>query len=282
MKIAYLAATLFAPGLLCALSTQAQTTLWSGPYVTIAAGANQAPSHADHLIFDTNLDGTFGDTVKTYSGSDLYASGGCTGEAAGPTPEYGCYDDANRAALNARIGYDWQIGHLILGLLADYNGLKLTDAVSAYAEDPSLGPDSYILSRSFKSITAIRGRLGYTHEEWMAYATAGGASAKLNRTFMTTNDLNTFTVTDGDDAKGYQAGLGFERHLDLGWSVGLEYLHTSLDDKGVTVHAGPGAGTFASNAFLIANASGTDIQRSSDKLNIDSMMVTVSYRFGGL
>ena len=269
--------------LLALAAAPAGAQAWNGAFITIGAGANQAPGSGDHFIFDTNQDGTYNDTVMTSGGANAFSPGGCKGIANGAMPQDGCYDDSNRASLSARIGYDWQMGHLVIGLLGDYNSLKLTSAVSGFGADATLGSDSYTLARSFRSISAVRVRLGYGTDNWLVYATAGAASAKFHHAFMTSNSLNTFTATPGGKTKsGYQAGLGLEHRIDGHWSMGLEYLRTRLDDQAIAVHVGPGAGTFASNPFLLANPAGTDMRRGEDRLNIDSLTLTMTYRFGGL
>ncbi len=142
-------------------------------------------------------------------------------------------------------------------------------------------PAAYQFSRKSGTIAALRARAGYaTQNNWLLYGTAGLATADLDRSFTTTNGANSFTtVNEGDRASGYQIGLGAEKRLDSNWSVGVEYLYTSLNDDDYMVEVGPGTAP-ATNPFLLVNASGTDMRRSEDKFGIHSVRVPASYRFG--
>ena len=70
----------------------------------------------------------------------------------------------------------------------------------------------------------------------LLYATAGMAWGDMDQSFTTTNTVNTFTPSEDSEIDGYQVGLGYEVKLgDIwmigsGWSMGLEYIWTSLDD----------------------------------------------------
>ena len=54
----------------------AQTTPdWTGPYVGVFIGGNQANDQGDErLRFDRNLDGNYGETVSTAAGADAFGS----------------------------------------------------------------------------------------------------------------------------------------------------------------------------------------------------------------
>ena len=60
---------------------------WSGFYVGASIG-NTDPRGGDDgtLLFDTDLDGSYGDTVRTGAGADAFSPGFCGGVATGRGP----------------------------------------------------------------------------------------------------------------------------------------------------------------------------------------------------
>lgn len=278
MKKIALTVSLLAVTALGATVSLASAQTWSGPYVSGVAGWGHATGHGETLEFDTDRNGTYGDTVNTFTGSNAFQPGFCRGTAQGTAPADGCHKAGGESALGLRVGYDWQSDAFVYGIVADVTGMKMRDSVSGF----STAPDNYVFTRKADAVTAIRGRIGYAYDNWLMYGTAGFAWADIDRTFSTTNAFNSFTASNGKDGRGYQVGIGVEKAFNDHWSVGLEYLHTSLRDRGVSVLAGPSANTFASNPFLIVNTAGTDIRRSDDEFKNDAVMVTATYRFGAM
>ena len=251
---------------------------WSGFYVGASIG-NTDPRGGDDgtLLFDTNLDGSYGDTVRTGAGADAFSPGFCGGVATGRTPGEGCFDDRGGTTLGARMGYDWQMGHWVFGALAEYNRHDVRDGVSGFSTTPA----SYAMIRELDSTIALRARAGISFgqsNDWLAYATAGAVRAKLNNRFETTNTANAFDLTDSGDADGVQFGLGVERKIAGNVSLGLEYLRTRLDDEDTIVRVSRGTAP-AANPFLLVNANGTDMRRSDDRLDLDTLQLTLNYRF---
>ena len=270
------AAVMALTGLAAASGASAQS--WQGPYGSLLLGSNKVADGSTALSFDTNLDGKFGDTVNTFTNTDYFAPGFCSGIAATNMPAGGCSKAKGQSGVGARIGYDWETNHIVYGVLLDIIGGKVTDGVSGF----STAPDSYVFSRKISSITGLRGRVGYDYDGWLGYVTAGLATADISRGFATTNPFNTFNAADDSGGNGTQIGLGVEKMVTKNWSVGVEYLRTSLRDQDPTVRASGSSSTFASNPFLIANAQGTDIRRNDDRFKIDTVLLTVSYRFGAM
>lgn len=261
-----------------ALPCAALAQEWSGLYAGASFGSSQSGESSETLLFDTNLDGEYGDTVKTFAGADAFSPGFCDGAAIGRTPAEGCAGDKEDGGFGARIGYDWQSGNFVYGIVADISGVDIRDSVSGFSTTPA----AYTFTRQVDTLAAVRARLGYVINDWLVYGTAGYATAEIKRSFATTNALNSFAATDGEDGSGAQYGLGLEKRIDDRWKIGVEYLHTTLDDEAPIVRAGPSANTFASNPFLVVNTMGTDMRRSEDEIKIDTIHLTVTYRFGGM
>lgn len=114
---------------------------WSGFHFGSSLG-NSDPRGGDDgsILFDTNLDGSFGDPVRTGTGADAFSPGFCGGIAAGRTPGVGCFEDKGGTALGARIGYDWQFGSWVVGALAEYTAYDVRDGVSGFSTTPPPTP----------------------------------------------------------------------------------------------------------------------------------------------
>jgi outer membrane immunogenic protein len=107
----------------------------------------------------------------------------------------------------AQIGYNYQFGHMVLGIEADLNY------------------DAYLASSVTSGLSAgwvgsLRPRLGYAMGPLLFYGTGGLAFGNP--------DLSSFTSSGGDFRIGWTAGAGAEYMLNHNMSLRLEYLHTDL------------------------------------------------------
>lgn len=249
---------------------------FSGIYVGASFGATLQPNDGgSSILFDNDLDGDFGNTVRTAAGNDAFAPGFCNGRARGATRDAGCRPDKDGIEYYGHVGYDRQFGSWVLGAVGEFGRSQAKDAVSAF----SVTPASYTMERSFKYNAGLRLRAGYTpNNTTLFYATGGGAYAKIKNRFTTTNTTNAFIDSGSSNAWGWSAGGGVEQRLFSKVSIGLQYLYTSLKDDDYRVGVGPGTAG-PTNPFLIANPNGTDFRRSDDKFNTHSVRLTASYRF---
>jgi outer membrane immunogenic protein len=256
-------------------AAQASAQTWRGPYVGGSAGSVVAAGMASETItFDTNLDGTFGDTVRTAAGADAFSPGFCGGIARTVVPATGCVDDDRKMDYAGRAGYDWQRGALVFGGLVDVAMPNAIDGASAFSTTPAF----YAFSREMRDVVGLRGRVGVGLGRTLIYATGGGASAKVWHGFTTSNAVNTFVPrTVNARAWGYQAGGGAEFRIAGPFSVTGEYLWMSIDDRDdATVRSqGP---VPATNPFILVNPAGTDLQRS-ERFDVQSVRVGLGYRF---
>lgn len=252
---------------------------WNGFYVGGNLGASQTiGSDDDRILFDTNLDGQFGDTVRTVTGADAFSPGFCGGASLQRTPAGGCTEDKGGADYGLRAGYDWQVGRLVFGVVAEHTQGDARDSASAF----SITPAFYYFTRDLENTTALRARVGYAFGQagdWLVYGTAGAVRAKIEQEFETSNGANSFTpLTGSSDANGFQAGVGVERKVLEHLSLGLEYLYTSVEDDGFDVRVGRGTAP-ATSPFLTANPNGTDLRRSEEDFKVGSLRLTATYRF---
>lgn len=249
---------------------------WTGGYIGLHAGSQADPDDDnDRILFDTNLDGSFSDTVRTGGGADAFSPGFCDGVAQTATPAGGCADNTGGADFGVRAGYDWDRDGFVYGVLLEYSLNDARDGVAAFSTTPA----RYTMLRKLDDTLALRARAGFSFGDGdnLIYGTAGYARASVENFFSTSNGVNTFVNSGGSDADGYQYGIGYERLFWDNLSLGLEYLHTSLDDDEARVRSqGPAPAT---NPFILTNPAGTDFRRSDDSFDLDSVRLTLGYRF---
>jgi opacity protein-like surface antigen len=271
-----LAGVSFAALMLGAQAAAAQTGPWTGFYLGGHAGAaSHDEEDSETILFDRDLNGTFGDVVTTSAGANAFSPGFCGGRASGNSASGGCEEDEDSGAdFGVRAGYDRQFGALVIGGLVEISTADLEDNVSAFSSTPA----AYTMTREVDSVLAARLRAGYAFNRYLAYVTGGVASGRLSRTFATTNTANTFALRGEDsDVIGGQIGLGAEASITPRLSIGVEYLSTRFEADDFRVRAqGPAPAT---NPFILGNANGTDFRRSDEDFRYDSLRVTASYRF---
>lgn len=267
-------AVVFATVLLATDPGWAQSS-WTGGYATLEVGQSESSGGDDaSILFDTQLDGQFGDTVRTGAGANAFSPGFCGGAAIGRTPGEGCDEDGRGDDFGLRLGYDWQVSSVVFGIAGEYAQSDAHDSVSAFSTTPA----SYTMTREVESLLAVRARFGFSFgsDNNLLYATAGFARAQLENSFSTTNTANTFTNNGDSEADGPQYGIGYERRFGDHFALGVEYLISDLEDEDFRVRAqGP---VPATNPFILTNPAGTDFQRSDD-LELESLRLTLTYRF---
>lgn len=250
---------------------------WEGGYFGIHAGnVQQDEASNETVLFDTNLDGNFGDTVNTAAPANAFSPGFCSGTANSAVAANGCRgDDDSDADYGLRAGYDWQRDNLVFGLVGEYSRGGPSDSVSAFSTTPAF----YTMRRDIDSSFALRARVGFTFGDGdnLLYGTAGYAWAKVENRFTTSNGVNTFVDNGDSDATGMQFGIGYERRFADQFTVGLEYLVSELEDDEYRVRAqGPAPAT---NPFIRVNPNGTDFRRSGDDIDLGSLRMTLNWRF---
>lgn len=253
--------------------TEAHAQEWTGGYITGHLGFSKIPEGSNNtVVFDKNLDGDFNDTITTVAGANAFSPGFCAGASATALPAGGCTVDDDGVDFGGRVGYDWQSGRMVFGGVIELSAPDHVDSVSAFSTTPAF----YTFTRELTYVGGLRARAGFGTERMLIYGTGGGAWAKLEHTFATSNTANTF-VEDADDmAWGYQLGGGIDFKFGK-VTAGAEYLWTSLmDEDRYTVRSqGPAAAT---NPFILTNAAGTDLRRD-DGFEFGAIRFTLGYRF---
>ncbi|HDZ74892.1 MAG TPA: porin family protein [Aurantimonas coralicida] len=247
----------------------------SAPFVTPAAAADlivpEPPAPAPIEIVAP---------IDTWSG--LYI-GGQVGGAFGfdgadtvynPRPGYGsafaATPSSNKSSFvgGGHIGYDYQIGNVVIGAVADINKMNGSSERSF-----SVGGVSFPVKDKIDYMGTVRGRLGYAYDRFLVYGTGGLAYAKRSRsTSFPTTTSGPFTgykfseKTDKTDT-GYAVGGGIDYLVSRNMSVGLEYLYTDLGKNDWSAKATNGAQLVDFTA------------NTNDRTDFHTVWAKMSYRF---
>lgn len=167
--------------------------------------------------------------VTTWSGAYLGVSGGgAWGNAvvrngvtgADQTPRM----DISGGIVGLTSGFNVQNGGLLLGFEGDISATNKKG--SAFEFPPNTAFSNDVKERW---LSTFRGRIGYARDNWLFYATGGGAVANVQ------NNLSApatgATVSDTQWHWGWTVGGGVEVKLNQDWSAKLEYLYVGLQDK---------------------------------------------------
>jgi len=248
---------------------------WTGFYVGGRSGLGEvAGGNNESVLFDTNLDGTFDDTVRTVAGANAFGPGFCGGRATAPTAANGCRDDSERSEFAVHAGFDYDLGGFVIGALGEYARSNVRDSVTAFSSTPA----NYVLTRRAKDQFAIRARAGVGLGNTLLYGTGGGVYARVQNSFSSSNTANAFSDNGTEGEYGYQLGGGLEHRVSRNFSIGAQFLMTNIDANGFRVRTARGTAP-ATNPFILTNANGTDFRRSDEDFETRNYSVTASFRF---
>lgn len=255
---------------------------WTGVNIGVRTGlAKRLGGRNEQIEFDTNLDGTFGDTVRVgnaTTGANAFSPGFCGGRAlaaARNNTAQDCRPDNARTEWNLHVGYDYDFGAIVAGIVGEYGRSNARDSVSAFSTTPA----NYVLTRQLRRTLGLRARVGFDLDGTMIYGTGGAAYGRVRERLTSTNVANDFTTTEDEDYElGYRYGAGVEHNVGGRFSIGALYLLTRFDFNQANVRVTRGRAP-ATNPFVLTNTGGTDFRRTSDTLRQHSISVTGSFRF---
>ena len=257
----------------------ADTQPFTGLYVGAAGGYDvQSNDTGSTVLFDRNLDGRFDNTVLTGAGANAFSPGFCNGRARNqlsPANGGNCRNDDDGYAYYARVGLDNQVGNIVVGAVGEFGRSEISDSVTAFSTTPA----AYVFTRSIDWEASIRGRLGYAANTTLFYGTFGAGYARIDRSFFSTQSVNTFTGRGKRNQFGITGGGGVEQKVGRNFSIGLEYMYHQYQDDDFRVLAAGAAGTPFTNATNGGTASGTDFRRSDDMFRWHSVRATAAFRF---
>jgi outer membrane immunogenic protein len=202
-----------------------------------------------------------------------------------------------------QVGYNWQSGQTVYGVEAELQGLKTSQGFTL------IGPSTVFAGSGTSIVSAIngngsierniegslRGRVGYTWDRMLAYATGGLAVTQLKThaayTYMLTlppgitpvpgltNPATTTTVTDSSmTVAGFTLGGGAEYGVSDNVSVAAEYRHTFYGRRGVNLGATPTVASLAGNGVPAVITAGTPVTGSYG-LDTNEVLVRLNWHF---
>lgn len=248
---------------------------FNGVYIQAAGGIGLLGKNNGTFGFDTNRDGTYGDTVNTVLGANAFSPGFANCGALGTTRGAGCSTDKTGAEYALRLGLDKRMGDVVIGGLIEGSRNESIDRSTAYSTTPAF----YRIDRKLDYAVSARARLGFTPGGGaLFYGTGGVSYGKIKHDFTTSNGANSFTEDrDGKMVWGWQAGGGTEIMLSNNLSLGLEYLYSRYKDDKYTVAVGPGTAP-ATNPFLL-NGGGTNLRLADKYFDTHAVRAVVGLRF---
>jgi outer membrane immunogenic protein len=152
------------------------------------------------------------------------------------------------AVAGGTAGFNWQIGHAVLGLEGDVDWSNLNGTTTS-----ALCPAGCTTNNDW--LATARGRAGYAFDRFMPYVTGGAAFGDIKAStpgFAGVSQTNT----------GWTAGGGVEFALTNNWTAKAEYLHVDLGNMNCGFSCGVAAG-------------------NSVSLKSDLVRGGVNFRFGG-
>jgi outer membrane immunogenic protein len=172
--------------------------------------------------------------VFTWTGFYVGVAGGYIGSTTKTTNEAGfnfniITGDSFRsrsggALISGEIGYNYQIGSIVLGVEADYgyaNGTSSFNHVNFSQQGES----------RIESFGTVRGRLGYAFDRTLLYVTGGFAFANVKqKTFLFTDDAGCRASFSGMKS-GWTVGGGIEHMFTEHLSGKIEGLYANLGKK---------------------------------------------------
>jgi outer membrane immunogenic protein len=117
----------------------------------------------------------------------------------------------------AELGYDYQIGGIVVGVAGELYGSSLKG-------DAATGREDRLHSR-VDYFGTFRGRLGYAADRWLVFGTGGFAFSRLEI------ENKALRLSDKQDLNGWVAGGGVEYVYNKSITLRAEYTRLEFKDK---------------------------------------------------
>jgi outer membrane immunogenic protein len=191
------------------------------------------------------------------------------GDAVYTYTEAGNFEPADRprptelegAIGGAQLGFNYQMGGLVLGIDGTYSAADLNDTL---LENPLPAGNDYRTNSSVDYLATVTGRAGLALDYVLLYAKGGVAftTVEFDASFIS-GDSRT-SIKNDFDRTGWVAGIGMEVALTRNWTVGIEYAHMDFGTENVT---------------LPVTNSGITQEKLDLDFAIDTVTARVSYKF---
>jgi outer membrane immunogenic protein len=181
------------------------------------------------------------------------------------------------------VGYNWQFGHWVTGLEADFSYSGLRGDASNFV--PVVGASPSVLTSQSTELAwfgTARARMGYlAGPDTLLFATGGLAYGQVKVSTGVVPDQGaglpcaaSALCSSGSTSEtrvGWTVGGGVETKIASGWTAKVEYLHFDLGRVSDTAHS-----TATDPAF-----NGLPIVGVTSDIKGDIVRVGVNYQFGG-
>lgn len=215
---------------------------WTGLYVGLNAGYgwNSSTQFNETL---TPFTATFALAGRVYGNPANQALGSALGTGSG----------AGKGGFlgGGQVGYNYQMGALVVGLEADIDYFRRSSQISNSGIDTTANVLTVSNRVSSSYLATVRGRFGFAIDRALLYVTGGLAISDINfSSSMVTGLGPSFGAFQTSGTKlGWTVGAGLEYALTGNWSVKGEYLYAQFGgSNGLGVLADPATGN--SNIFV--------------------------------
>jgi outer membrane immunogenic protein len=133
--------------------------------------------------------------------------------------------------VGGQLGYDWQLGALVLGIETDANWMGVQGSTAGSGGVCALDGGGQCQTKQ-TWLGTTRARIGYAFDRWLPYITGGAAYGNIQAVQPTGTATNTNV--------GWTVGGGLEYGINRNWSAKIEYLHVDL---GTATFMGAASGT---------------------------------------
>jgi outer membrane immunogenic protein len=175
-----------------------------------------------------------GSAVSTAQTTTVFSPSGYFAASSVPAINTAGNQDLAPGGGNAggQIGYNWQSGHTVFGIEAEYSAMNLHGSNTSTVVYPCCAPTNFTIKQTIdtNSLVTIRPRLGITAGHTLFYVTGGWArtNVKYNAVFTDTFAPAHESASSNQSLSGWSWGGGAELKLGKQLSVRGEYLHTNF------------------------------------------------------
>ncbi len=186
------------------------------------------------------------------------------GNASGVGTAYGkARSDTSGVIGGGQIGYNWQIGKIVLGFEADIDGSGQNSSGTVFCPIATCRGviASATANDSVQDFGTFRGRLGYAYDRWLVYGTGGASWQNVKESYsVSAAGVGTPLFSSNTTHFGYAVGGGVETMLwNNHWIGGVEYLYLDSGTFGIgtsslaAVPLAPAGSTLSTNGHFQNN-----------------------------
>lgn len=206
---------------------------------------------------------------------------------------------ASGGLAGVHAGYNWQTApNWVVGIEGDWDWTNLsasaTNPLVRAVDGNVLANDNFSMETDINWLATLRGRLGYTSDNWLFYATGGVAladmkfNAQVNCSGPVNNGATSLCDAPGqqmnsafDDIRvGASIGGGVEFKPVANWTFGVQYLYSHFSGDDLGGGSWVNSGTGASAPFYDCGTPGENCaQFSSDDIGLHTITARLSYQF---